>query len=169
MIEIRGATLKDIPDVARVHAQADWETYAPLFGAQAYALDVAACEQRWRRALDDGGVLLVAADQERIVGLGHAHADRIGALYLLASHRRQGIGKALLAQLLGALDERGIAEARFDVVAVNAAAIAFYRAQGAREVGRCVHSDARGSTEDLIFAIATAKADGCDRSRSSTG
>ena len=28
------------------------------------------------------------------------------------------------------LTERGIAEARFDVVAVNAAAIAFYRAQG---------------------------------------
>jgi len=45
MIEIRGATLEDVPDIARVHAKADWETYAPLFGAQAYALEVAECER----------------------------------------------------------------------------------------------------------------------------
>jgi GNAT superfamily N-acetyltransferase len=161
MIEIRGATLEDVPGIARVHAQADWETYAPLFGAHAYRLDVAECEQRWRRALRDGGVLLVATDRGVMVGLGHAYADRIGALYLLAAYRRRRIGKAVLGRLLQALHERGVVEARFDVVAVNAAAIAFYRAQGARQVGRCTNTDPRGDTEDLIFAIATAKAGGC--------
>jgi GNAT superfamily N-acetyltransferase len=161
MIEIRGATLEDVPGIARVHAQADWETYAPLFGAQAYRLDVAECEQRWRQALRDGGVLLVATDRGVIVGLGHAYADRIGALYLVAAYRRRRIGKAMLGRLLQALHERGVVEARFDVVAVNAAAIAFYRAQGARQVGRCTNTDPRGDTEDLIFAIATAKAGGC--------
>jgi ribosomal protein S18 acetylase RimI-like enzyme len=158
MIEIRRATLEDVPNIARVHAEADWETYAPLFGARAYALDVAECEQRWRRALRDGGVLLVATAGRVIVGLGHAYADRIGALYLLAAYRRQGIGKAMLSRLLQALCKQGTAEARFDVVAVNAAAIAFYRAQGARPMGRCTNRDPRGDTEDLIFAIPTAKA-----------
>ena len=161
MIEIRSATLEDVPDIARVHAKADWETYAPLFGAQAYALEVAECERRWRQVLREEGVLLVATDGGRIIGLGHAYADRIGALYLLAAYRRRQIGKALLARLLQALHARGIAEARFDVVASNAAAIDFYRAQGARPVGRCTNRDPRGDTEDLIFAIATAKAGGC--------
>jgi ribosomal protein S18 acetylase RimI-like enzyme len=161
MIEIRRATPTDVPDIARVHAKADWETYAALFGAQAYPLDVVECEQRWLRALRDGGVLLVATDRGVIVGLGHAYADRIGALYLLAAYRRRRIGKAMLGRLLQALHERGIAQARFDVVAINAAAIAFYRAHGARPVGRCTNKDPRGDTEDLIFAIATAKAGGC--------
>jgi ribosomal protein S18 acetylase RimI-like enzyme len=71
--------------------------------------------------------------------------------------RSRGVGKALLERLLQALRQRGVAEARFDVVAINAPAIAFYVAQGARRVGRCVNRDARGDTEDLIFAITTAQ------------
>ena len=168
MIEIRRAIPEDVPDIARVHVKADWETYAPLFGARAYALDVAECEQRWQQALRDGGALLVATDGCVIVGLGHVVEDRIRALYLPAAYRRRGIGKAMLARLLQVLQQRGIAEARFDVVAVNADAIAFYEAQGARAVGRCTNRDPRGDTEDLIFAIPTAQV-GCGRSRSSTG
>jgi len=34
MIEIREAALGDIPAVARVHVQADWDTYSPLSGSQ---------------------------------------------------------------------------------------------------------------------------------------
>ena len=155
MIAIRDATAADIPELARVHVRADWETYLSLFGAQAYALDVADCERRWRQALEDGGILLIATSNTAIVGFGHADGDRISALYLLPAYQRQGIGAALLARLLRALHARGVSEARFDVVALNAKAIAFYTAQGAHAVGRCVHRDARGDTEDLIFAIAT--------------
>ena len=158
MIQIREATPADIPEIARVHARADWETYSTLFGAAAYALDVVECERRWRRALRDGGVLLVAVEGGVIVGLGHAYANRIGALYLLASHQRRGIGRAMLERLLQALCERGVTEAQFDVVAVNAGAISFYRAQGARPVGRLINRDPRGDTEDLVFAIATGPA-----------
>jgi hypothetical protein len=32
MIEIREAALDDIPAIARVHVQVDWDTYSPLFG-----------------------------------------------------------------------------------------------------------------------------------------
>ena len=63
-------------------------------------------------------------------------------------------------RLLRFLQERGISEAQVDVVTVNANAIAFYRAQGARQVGRRINRDPRGDTEDLIFAIPTAKQGG---------
>src|SRR5262245_12373960 len=77
MVEIRKATVDDVPAVARVHVRADWETYAPLFGSQAYRLEVGESEQRWQRALAGGGLLLVATDKGAIVGL--AHASRIAS------------------------------------------------------------------------------------------
>lgn len=167
-IEIRKATVEDLPVLARAHVRADWETYAPLFGPTAYRLQIAESEQRWQRALQGDGLLLIATDRRAIVGLGYAAEDRIGALYLLLGYHRRGVGKAILSRLLQFLHERGIAEAQLDVVAVNAKAIAFYSAQGARQVGRRVDTNPRGGTENLIFVVPTAKADG-DRSRSSTG
>lgn len=158
MIRIRDAALADIPTIARVHVQADWDTYSALLGPQAYRLDLGGSEDRWRRALSDGDILLVASDGDDIIGLGHAGGDRIGALYLLRSYRRRGIGRALLARLLAALNKRGVAVARFDVVAVNVNAISFYRALGAYPVDRCINRDARGDSEDLVFAISTASA-----------
>ena len=125
MLQIREAKLDDVPALARVHVQADWDTYAPLFGYRANALEPTESELRWRRALCDGDTLLVASDGGKIVGLGHARDARIGALYLLRSHQRRGIGKALLSALLTALNKCGVAEARFDVVASNESAIAF--------------------------------------------
>src|SRR5262245_52021983 len=119
MIEIREAALEDVPAIAQTHVRADWETYSALFGSQAYALELVESESRWRRALQDCDILLVASDDTKIIGLGHAGGDRIGALYLLASYQRRGIGKALLARLLAALNDRGIEEAHFDVVAIN--------------------------------------------------
>ena len=156
MIEVRPARGEDVPAIARMHAKADWEAYAPLFGARAYALDVATLEQRWKRALSDGSLVFVATSGDGIVGLAHAHADRIEALYLVAAYRRRGIGKMLLSELLRGLNGRSIAEVHFDVIAINADAIAFYRAQGARTVGRRVNTDSRGDSEDLLFVIATA-------------
>jgi uncharacterized protein len=157
MIQIREAGPDDVPALARVHVQGDWDTYAPLFGCRAYALEPTASELRWRRALNDGDTLLVASDGRRIVGLGHARGARIGALYLLRSHQRRGIGKALLSALLAALNKRGVAEARFDVVARNEDAIAFYLSCGAYRVGEAINKDRRGDTTDVVFAISTGK------------
>jgi len=155
MIEVREATPGDIPAIARVHVQAEWDTYSALFGAQAYALELGESECRWRRALQEGDILFVASDGATIIGLGHARADRIGALYLLRSYQRRGIGRALLTRLLDGLNQRGVAEARFDVVAINVDAIRFYQALGAYPVGRCINRDPRGDPEDLVFAIPT--------------
>ena len=158
MIQIREAALDEIAAVARVHVQADWDTYSALFGSQAYAIELSESERRWRRALRDGDILLVASNGDEIVGLGHAGGDRICALYLLRSYQRRGIGRALLTRLLAALNKRGVAEVRFDVVAINVNAIRFYRAVGAYPVGQCINRDSRGDTEDLVFAIPTATA-----------
>jgi len=158
MIEIREAAPDDIPAIARVHVQADWDTYSALFGSRAYALEFGESECRWRRALQEGDILLVASDGAGIIGLGHARGDRIGALYLLRFYQRRGIGRALLTRLLAALNQQGVAEARFDVVAINVNAIRFYRALGAYPVGRCINRSARGNSEDLVFAIPTVSA-----------
>jgi ribosomal protein S18 acetylase RimI-like enzyme len=157
VIEIRKAKIDDVPALARVHVQADWDTYAPLFGCRAYALELIECELRWRRALYDNDTLLLASDGAEIVGLGHAKGARISALYLLRSHQRRGIGKAMLSALLEAMNQRGVVEARFDVVASNEGAIAFYRSCGAYPVGETIHRDRRGDTTDVVFAISTGK------------
>jgi hypothetical protein len=57
MIIIREALLDDIPAIARVHVQADWETYSALFGAQAYRADPGESAHRWRRALQERDTL----------------------------------------------------------------------------------------------------------------
>src|SRR5262245_31143237 len=48
-----------------------------------------------------------------------------------------------------------VAEARFDVVAINDKGIAFYRGHGVYPVGRSVKRDAREDMDDLVFAIST--------------
>ena len=155
MVEIREATIGDVLAIARVHVQADWDTYSALFGSKAYALELGESESRWRHALERGDILLVASDANTIIGLGLAQGDRIGALYVLGSYQRRGIGRKLLLRLLKALSERGIVEARFDVVAINASVISFYQTLGAHVVARTIDQDVRGNTEELEFAIPT--------------
>jgi hypothetical protein len=77
MIKIREAVLEDVPAIVRVHVQADWDTYSALFGSQAYALEPGESELRWRRAIGDGDILLVASDGIEIVGLGHARGNAL--------------------------------------------------------------------------------------------
>jgi len=155
MIEIREATYDDIPAIARVHVQADWETYSALFGSEAYKINSDESEERWRRALQEGDTLLVANDGSEIVGLGHAGKNDICALYLLRPYQRRGIGKTLLLRLLTALNERGVAEARVDVVPANLSAIRFYKSLGAYPVGRRINPSPGGAAEELVFAIPT--------------
>ncbi len=155
MIPIREAMSGDVQAIAQVHVQTDWETYSALFGSRAYKLELGESELRWQRALGDRDILLVASDGVKIVGFGHARGSRIGALYVLRSNQRRGIGRALFTRLLATLRERGIAEACLDVVAINDNAIAFYRAHGAYPIDRSIKLDARGDTDDLLLAVST--------------
>lgn len=156
MIKIREATHGDITAIAQVHVQADWETYSALFASKAYRIDLGESEHRWRDALQQGDTLLVASEGSEIVGLGHAFKDEIGALYLLRSYQRRGIGRELLLSLLTKLNERGVAEARFQVAGANLNAISFYKSLGACTIERCTNSSGPGTIEDhIVFVIST--------------
>ena len=143
-ILIRRAAPDEAQRLAKVHRAADWETYAPLFGAAAKRLDGQATLARWRSALDDGDIVLAAIDGGAVVGVAHISGDLLRALYLLATHHRQGAGRRLLTAALAEARARGVASVRFNVVQNNDRAIAFYEALGARRIGRTLQRDADG-------------------------
>lgn len=57
-------------------------------------------------------------------------------LAVLTAQRRRGVGAELLQTFVQTLAERGIREIFLEVRESNAAAVAFYRAQGFQETGR---------------------------------
>jgi ribosomal protein S18 acetylase RimI-like enzyme len=82
------------------------------------------------------GLSFVAADAEEVVAtVLCGHDGRRGYLYHLAvrpSHRRQGLGRALVLACFAALEEAGIRRAQVSVFADNAAARAFWERLGGR-------------------------------------
>jgi GNAT superfamily N-acetyltransferase len=140
---------------ARVHVQADAETYRPIFGARFRAVPINESLARWEAALAAGDVFLAAEEEGAIVGLAHAHGDWMSALYLLASHQRRGLGLALLSELCTAVRARGVTEIHFDCVATNENAIAFYEAMGSRRTGRRTEGEGADAWEEILFALAT--------------
>ncbi len=154
-MQIRPVNAGEALAVARVHTQADAETYRPIFGARFLAVSIETSLARWDAALTVGDVFLAAEDEGAIVGLSHAHGDWMSALYLLAAHQRRGVGARLMAALCEAVRARGVAEIRFQCVAANENAIAFYEAMGARRIGRKSEGEGDDAWEEVLFALAT--------------
>jgi GNAT superfamily N-acetyltransferase len=154
-MEIRAVGPEEAMAVARVHLQADEETYRPIFGARFQVQSLDAFRERWQAALASGDVFLAAVEGGAIVGFTHAHADWMSALYLLAGHKRHGTGQKLLRALCEAVRALGVTEIRFDCIAENASAIAFYGAMGARQVGRKREAQGDHAWEELLFALPT--------------
>jgi ribosomal protein S18 acetylase RimI-like enzyme len=154
-MEIRSVRPDEATAVARVHVRADEETYRPIMGASFRAVTMAESIARWEAALAAGDVFLVAEDEGAIVGLAHAHDDWMSALYLLASYKRRGVGRALLSELCAAVQAQGVAEIRFDCVATNDNALAFYEAVGARRTGRQTEGRGDEAWEEVLFSLAT--------------
>jgi len=152
-VEIRPARRREARAIALVHVQADRETYAPIFGAGFQEVALERSLHRWETALAAGDVLLVAVDDGRIIGFGHATNDWMSALYLVATHLRRGTGSRLLAALRAELAARGVGEVSFKAVAGNDRALAFYAAQGAREVGRRWQEEGDAGWEDVHFVL----------------
>lgn len=88
------------------------------------------------------GRYLVDEHDDQVIGYGgvraltgSADAD-IQTIALLAEHRGQGRGRALLRALLAAAAERGAREVFLEVRADNPAAEGLYLAEGFEEIGR---------------------------------
>ncbi|HEV2366109.1 MAG TPA: GNAT family N-acetyltransferase [Caulobacteraceae bacterium] len=117
----------------------------------------AVSQARWQAALDGSeDLLVVEARGEGMVGFGHLSGDLMSGLYLLAGHRRRGIGRSLVRELCALARGRGVEELRFHVLAMNSAAIAFYETMGGRPVDRISKSEDGRSWEDLVFELPTA-------------
>ena len=160
-IAFRQAGPDDAAGIAGTHFHIHWETYVPLVGLEQYdGISYEARLARWTAVLQGEGVAFVALDGSRVVGFVHALGDKLTTLYILETHHRRGIGRSLLRLILQALAQRGVATARFDVLALNAPAIAFYEAEGARKIGRREGDPAAGGFADILFEIDTMRPDG---------
>ena len=155
MIAVRRATPDDIEAIARVHDRSRRETYDPIFGAAAMHPGLDEQRAKWRLALAGPGVVHVAIDGSTVVGFAHALNGTLTTLYILASHQRRGLGRALLAAIAHDMRARGHDDLRFNVLAKNSNAIAFYEAQGARRLGRVVLDEHGHRYEDELFILPT--------------
>lgn len=155
MILIRAGQAWEAEEIALTHAQAHWTAYAPIFGTRAQRLDPDEQLALWRAAFLENDLVMVAVDDGRIVGVGHAKGDVLEKLYLLGSHRRRGLGAQMFWALLEAMGSRGVKAARFGVLARNMAARHFYEAQGARLTGVTPMEGQDPDFEDALYAIET--------------
>lgn len=134
-VHIRQMRAGDAAQLARVHAQAWQETYAGMLSTEFFA--AATPESRlpmWTRLAGDPEPMSrhwVADDGGTVVGFagvrltsGSVREHELWGLYLLQSHQKQGLGKALIRAALG---DR---PASLWVAAENANAIGFYEREG---------------------------------------
>lgn len=106
--------------------------------------DLLTVEHVERDLIQDSATIVTVAEDidETLIGYatGHrtyetGHAERglyVGDLYVAAAHRRQGVGRALLAGLARAGHARGARHLWLTAREGNVAAHAFYRRLGAR-------------------------------------
>ncbi len=87
-----------------------------------------------RKLAQQRGLFFVALADGEVVGTALAGYDGVrGWLYKLAvapEHRRQGIGRSLVAHAVRALKAMGCAKVNLQVTADNEAAVAFYESLG---------------------------------------
>jgi ribosomal protein S18 acetylase RimI-like enzyme len=83
-------------------------------------------------------------------------------VFVAPEHRRRGIGRRLLASLLGRLAERGgIETIRLNVTETQAAAIVLYRSLGFQAVGRLEGEIRRGDVvyDELVMERSAGRVD----------
>ena len=119
MIVIRHARRSDLSDIARIHIDMWRVAYAGLLAPEFLReLSYTRSRLQWEAMLErHSGVLLVAESNEHgVVGFAAGGAERLRAfevdgelmaLYVLASHHRTGIGRALLKRMAIELKESG--------------------------------------------------------------
>lgn len=90
-MRIRSAHAHESSRIAEIHAQTAIAAYAHIFPDQPFPR--AETETRWR---EFAGQILVAVDDEIIVGFVAFDARELHALYVLPSHQGGGVGARLL-------------------------------------------------------------------------
>ncbi|HEY6016602.1 MAG TPA: GNAT family N-acetyltransferase [Gaiellaceae bacterium] len=98
-------------------------------------------EEEWADTRRDiaGGTVLIAEDDEGPVGVARAEAPQHGRVHVQMVHvrpraRRQGVTKALLAQIAAEARERGVGHVTLDVLTSNTTARAVWQRLGFEEL-----------------------------------
>jgi diaminopimelate decarboxylase len=116
--------------------------------------------RRFRRSFDDRAAHLLAVEGSRVVGSLSIRRDEHPAtrhvatlgMFVVASHRRRGIGSALMHEAMSWARRAGVERVELTVYPGNPAAIALYRAFGFREEGRLLrHAKKSYGYEDEIL------------------
>jgi RimJ/RimL family protein N-acetyltransferase len=119
--------------------------------------------RRFRRSVDERAAHLLALDGDRVVGSLSIRRDEHPAthhvatlgMFVLAGHRRRGIGRALMREALAWAERVGVERLELTVYPGNRAAIALYRAFGFREEGRLVRHAKKsyGYEDEVLMAL----------------
>jgi phosphoribosylanthranilate isomerase len=142
-VRLRRGTPADADALGATHVQAWREAYAGLVPEDVLAgLDARERAAMWRRGMAGTTVVQLAEQGGTIVGFGSSGPQRdpslplsgeIGAIYVLRSAQRRGIGRMLMAAMAHDLLAAGHASASLWVLETNAQARRFYEALGGRE------------------------------------
>lgn len=152
-ISFREAKPGDAAALGALHVASWRETYAGLLPSQ--LLDGLSAEARsamWSAVLDDpatwgGTAVFVAESEGRMVGFGACGDQRdealrkqgfdgeIGAIYVLQSHQRAGVGSALMSLMAQNLLDQGRTAATLWVLRENVSARSFYERLGGAPAG----------------------------------
>jgi GNAT superfamily N-acetyltransferase len=93
-VRIRPATEDDLEALLDVNRAAALSAYRAIFGAEPFP--TARVRTRYRRLLSDRGCRIVLAeDQEQVIGFVAARADCLEALYVVPSAWGRGVGSRL--------------------------------------------------------------------------
>ena len=147
-ILLRRAEPEDAAALGALHVACWREAYAGLLPDQLLRdLSVEARSTQWRTVLADrhqpaDTSVFAAEDAGRLVGFGACGRQRdealdkrgfdaeVGALYVLRSHQRRGVGRTLMGQMADDLLRRGRTAAFLWVLSGNVAGRAFYERLG---------------------------------------
>jgi ribosomal protein S18 acetylase RimI-like enzyme len=143
-MQIRPATLEDVPGIARVHVASWRTTYVGIMPDELLAtLSEERRAAQWSQALTehaDRTYLYVAVDDSgAVVGFAcggpedrevDGYDSKLYAIYLLKDVQRQGIGRSLTQAVARQLHEAGFARMMLWVARDNLPSVGFYEAIG---------------------------------------
>ena len=166
-ISYRQADADDAPAIGAMHVASWRETYARLLPDELLnGLSTEARSAMWSATLSDpnsGTAVFLAESGGAIVGFGACGGQRdealrdqgfdgeIGAVYVLKSHQRAGLGRALMSLIARKLLDQGRSAACLWVLRENTSARRFYERLGGTVLGERVDEQSGIALREVAY------------------